>query len=94
MGDEVQRSQQGNNNAYCQDNEVNWFQLGDGGRKPSILRFVKCSTPSTYLQHFPGRTVLERPGTPRGSLDFGIELNKPDFGYELSRPGISLKTEL
>ncbi len=24
-GDEISRSQQGNNNAYCQDNEINWF---------------------------------------------------------------------
>jgi isoamylase len=25
MGDEVRRTQQGNNNAYCQDNETSWF---------------------------------------------------------------------
>jgi glycogen operon protein len=25
MGDEVRRTQQGNNNAYCQDNELSWF---------------------------------------------------------------------
>jgi len=25
MGDEVRRSQHGNNNAYCQDNETSWF---------------------------------------------------------------------
>ena len=25
MGDEVRRSQRGNNNAYCQDNETSWF---------------------------------------------------------------------
>src|SRR5262249_40572710 len=25
MGDEVRRSQFGNNNAYCQDNEISWF---------------------------------------------------------------------
>jgi isoamylase len=25
MGDEVRRSQQGNNNAYCQDNDTSWF---------------------------------------------------------------------
>jgi glycogen operon protein len=25
-GDEVQRTQQGNNNAYCQDNEISWFR--------------------------------------------------------------------
>ena len=25
MGDEVRRTQNGNNNAYCQDNETSWF---------------------------------------------------------------------
>jgi len=25
MGDEMRRSQRGNNNAYCQDNEISWF---------------------------------------------------------------------
>jgi glycogen operon protein len=25
MGDEVRRSQRGNNNTYCQDNELSWF---------------------------------------------------------------------
>src|SRR5246500_3479780 len=25
MGDEVRRTQRGNNNAYCQDNEISWF---------------------------------------------------------------------
>ena len=24
-GDEIGRTQQGNNNAYCQDNEITWF---------------------------------------------------------------------
>ena len=27
-GDEVLRSQRGNNNAYCQDNELSWFDWG------------------------------------------------------------------
>ena len=25
FGDECRRTQQGNNNAYCQDNEISWF---------------------------------------------------------------------
>jgi glycogen operon protein len=28
-GDELGRSQQGNNNAYCQDNDVSWYQWQD-----------------------------------------------------------------
>ena len=29
MGDEVRRTQQGNNNAYCQDNAISWFDWDD-----------------------------------------------------------------
>ena len=27
-GDEVGNTQNGNNNAYCQDNEIGWVELG------------------------------------------------------------------
>ena len=29
-GDEFARSQRGNNNCYCQDNELTWYRLGAG----------------------------------------------------------------
>jgi isoamylase len=40
-GDEVLRSQRGNNNAYCQDNELSWFdwRLVDANRE--MLRFTR-----------------------------------------------------
>ncbi|MBD2481737.1 glycogen debranching protein GlgX [Planktothrix sp. FACHB-1365] len=41
MGDEVCRTQFGNNNAYCQDNELGWFDWSDVGKHPDVLRFVK-----------------------------------------------------
>jgi glycogen operon protein len=42
MGDEVGRSQGGNNNAYCQDNAMNWLQLeGLGPRDAAFLEFVR-----------------------------------------------------
>ena len=28
-GDEIGRTQKGNNNAYCQDNEISWFDWDD-----------------------------------------------------------------
>ena len=39
MGDEVRRTQRGNNNAYCQDNELSWFDwtlLEQARRHPSL----------------------------------------------------------
>jgi len=41
MGDEVRRTQRGNNNAYCQDNEISWFDWDDVQRHAGILRFVR-----------------------------------------------------
>ncbi len=40
-GDEVRRTQQGNNNAYCQDNEVSWFDWQLTGSNRGLLRFWK-----------------------------------------------------
>ena len=41
MGDEVRRTQWGNNNAYCQDNEIGWFDWSLLDKHPDIYRFVK-----------------------------------------------------
>ncbi len=41
MGDEVRRSQQGNNNAYCQNNEISWFDWNLVNRETNLLRFVQ-----------------------------------------------------
>jgi len=40
-GDEFRRSQRGNNNAYCQDNEVSWFDWGLVGKHKDIHRFTR-----------------------------------------------------
>jgi glycogen operon protein len=41
MGDEVRRTQRGNNNAYCQDNELNWFDWTLLDKHAGIHRFAK-----------------------------------------------------
>ena len=41
MGDEVRRTQLGNNNAYCQDNENNWFDWALLEKHADVHRFVK-----------------------------------------------------
>jgi len=40
-GDEVRRTQKGNNNAYCQDNEISWFDWNLLEKNDEILRFFK-----------------------------------------------------
>ena len=40
-GDEMDRSQQGNNNAYCQDNELTWFDWDLDPEAEELLRFTR-----------------------------------------------------
>jgi isoamylase len=40
MGDEIGRTQKGNNNAYCQDNEVSWCHWDLGKPQEKLLEFT------------------------------------------------------
>jgi len=40
-GDEFGRTQRGNNNAYCQDNEINWIDWTLAERNASLIAFVR-----------------------------------------------------
>jgi isoamylase len=40
-GDEMMHTQRGNNNAYCQDNELSWIDWHDCDRNKGVLRFTK-----------------------------------------------------
>jgi len=42
-GDEVLRTQGGNNNAYCQDNEISWLDWKWDGTQTAFLRFVRLA---------------------------------------------------
>jgi isoamylase len=42
MGDEVRRTQRGNNNTYCQDSDLSWFDWSLLERHGDIHRFVKA----------------------------------------------------
>ncbi len=40
-GDEMGRSQQGNNNAYCQDNELSWLDWSDVDKNADLVTFTR-----------------------------------------------------
>ncbi len=40
-GDEIARSQQGNNNSYCQDNEISWVDWTLDDRRRGLLEFTR-----------------------------------------------------
>lgn len=39
-GDEMRRTQNGNNNAYCQDNEISWFDWSLAKKNEGMIRFA------------------------------------------------------
>jgi len=40
-GDEIGRTQRGNNNAWCQDNELSWFDWSESANKDRLREFTK-----------------------------------------------------
>ncbi len=84
MGDEVGRTQNGNNNAFCQDNEISWFDWDLVQRNSDILRFVKGLIALQMNRHLPSNRLnmslseLRREQPVRWH---GVKLNQPDWGH-------------
>ena len=82
MGDEVKRTQLGNNNAYCQDNELNWFDWSLLEKNREIYRFVQL-----LIEIRLHRDVsIEDPGLSLNEfleakkvIWHGIQLDQPDW---------------
>jgi glycogen operon protein len=83
-GDEIARTQRGNNNAYCQDNEISWVDWTMDDARTHLLAFVRRAVelrrahPAFRRRHFfEGRSLQ---GTPE---DKDIAWLKPD-GTEMT----------
>ena len=76
-GDEMGRTQQGNNNAYCQDNDLSWVDWEGGAKQADLLEFA-CGLSALRRRHpvfrrrrfFSGLSATEPgPGTGGGMQD-------------------------
>jgi glycogen operon protein len=82
-GDEVRRTQKGNNNAYCQANEISWFDWRLTEKNRSLLRFWKLLIAARsyfragHASHFFTGELNER-GLPDIAWH-GTQLNKPGW---------------
>jgi glycogen operon protein len=52
MGDEARRTQGGNNNAYCQDNQTSWFDWTLLAKHADVHRFVTLLNTRRHLREF------------------------------------------
>ena len=95
MGDEVRRTQRGNNNAYCQDNEISWFDWSLLERHADVHRFVRMLT--TVRQR---RDVLAEATTPtlsdllrRVKIEWhGVRPGAPDWGERSHSLAVALRS--
>ncbi len=82
MGDEVRRSQRGNNNPYCQDNETTWFDWSLVAEHADVLRFVKLLIERRLvrdLEHEYRRATLSQVLREAKPAWHGVKLNQPDW---------------
>jgi isoamylase len=82
MGDEVRRSQQGNNNAYCQDNETSWFDWTLVKKHADVRRFVILLIARRLLrdaEHEFQRVSLNELIRKANKAWHGVRLNQPDW---------------
>jgi glycogen operon protein len=95
MGDEVRRTQRGNNNAYCHDSDISWLDWTLLERHADIHRFVKM------LTAFRKRRDLVAEQTPvtlnemlhRAHVEWhGVALNRPDWGSHSHSLAFSLRS--
>jgi glycogen operon protein len=81
MGDEIRRTQRGNNNAYVQDNEISWLNWEDIERHWDVLRFVQrlIDLRQSY-RIFREETFWEQHSTVHLHWH-GVKVDQPDWGY-------------
>lgn len=82
MGDEVRRTQQGNNNAYCHDDESAWFDWSLLERHADVYRFVQWITRRRLGRDIgpEQQRITLAQWLSRGIKGWhGVKLNQPDW---------------
>jgi isoamylase len=82
MGDEVRRTQEGNNNAYCQDNETSWFDWSLVAKHTDVHRFVALLSARRLLLDLEPerrRLSLNQLLKKANRVWHGVKLGQPDW---------------
>jgi len=92
MGDEARRSQRGNNNAYCQDNETNWFDWNLVRQHAGLHRFVELLAARRALRKMDTerqRRSLNQLLRGASKAWHGVKLHQPDWNQQSHSLAIS-----
>ena len=96
MGDEVRRTQQGNNNAYCQDNEISWFDWSLIAEHRDVHRFVRLLCAQRVFEDTePERQRLSLTQVLRSAKRtwHGVKLGRPDWAVSSHSLAFSAETQ-
>ena len=96
MGDEVRRTQQGNNNAYCQDNEMSWFDWSLIAEHRDVHRFVRLLCAQRLFEDTePERQRLSLTQVLRSAKRawHGVKLGRPDWAVSSHSLAFSAETQ-
>jgi isoamylase len=83
MGDEVRRTQFGNNNAYCQDNKTSWFDWSLLKKHADVHRFLSLLIERRLLRDLEAELqskTLHQVLQSATKAWHGVKLNQPDWG--------------
>jgi len=84
MGDEVRRTQRGNNNAYCHDSEISWFDWTLLSKHADLHRFVKLLVARRLMrdvEHERRRVSLNQWLRDAKKAWHGVKLKQPDWSH-------------
>jgi glycogen operon protein len=82
-GDEFGRTQRGNNNAYCQDNEISWIDWRLASANRDLLRFFKNLIAFRKAHSALRRISFENNGAECPQIQWhGVKPLQPDWSYE------------
>ncbi len=82
-GDEIGRTQQGNNNAYCQDNEISWLDWRMAENHAGLLRFFQLMIAFRRRCPLLRRESFELNGEGGFHISWhGTKRMQPDWGHE------------
>jgi isoamylase len=85
MGDEVRRTQRGNNNAYCHDDEISWFDWTLVTKHADVRRFVTLLSSRRRLRDLQPHARCESLNQLLRDATIawhGITLDRPDWSYD------------
>jgi glycogen operon protein len=95
MGDEVRRTQKGNNNAYGQDNEISWFDWSLLAKHGDVHRFVKRLIAGRRQRDVsladPGLTLNQLLAQAQIAWH-GVRRNEPDWGADSHAIALTVKS--